>query len=818
MDINGLKFWILADEAHWKPETDAIQFEPATRTLRLVRHRKEIVYPADEAEATARLNFVPQSLDPFGTRAFWSASLNGVMATGAVPGDVLLWTAPAGALVTDVALGYDNLLYIAVAGGITILDPRERFEPEASPPLAGFKAWRLAAHPDGGVWALDRDHNTLARLLGSPSLMRPHPSYAPTTVRPCVENLDPPRIILLEQATWPADEKPVAMASNLAGDLSLLFWKTGDLARVRTLTNETFGEAKSIAGVNTPFSITYISSTQVALLIAKVNEAVVVSLNDSASPIPPDGDVYPLKNHDGGPFLHTTIPPAHYPATDGPRGLYRLSLPSYARRGSASNHDRFLFDSGNQATVWHRLYLEADIPEHCGITVDLSAVNSPEEKAVWYPHQFGGIFPSDRATPRGAWLSVPSEIPYHQGLLQCPRQKDRTGLFTSLIQRGGQAATRVRTLRGRYLKARVTFEGNGLTTPVIAALRAYGGRFSYVEKYLPELYHEDTFGPEADAVAPATRPDFFERFIDNFEGILTPLESRIADSYLLTDADTVPPESLDWLGSWIGLSFDSGYTERQRRRLLKATPELYRRRGTARGLGLALDIATKGAVSRGQIVILEDFRLRRTFATILGADLADEDDPLLGGIARSGNSFVGDTLFLGDPLRQEFLALFAATLPESTSEEQAVARFFDQLANRVTILVHQEIHSQDLGLVRRVARLETPAHVAVRIATATAAFRAGAASLVGVDTYLAPEPPPRTATIGVSYIGRGDLIERAPALDPRLGGEDRASRRPMADISAPAQVEAGASFSLSATHAKAFDGRTIVKYIWSMLD
>ena len=168
--------------------------------------------------------------------------------------------------------------------------------------------------------------------------------------------------------------------------------------------------------------------------------------------------------------------------------------------------------------------------------------------------------------------------------------------------------------------------------------------------------------------------------------------------------------------------------------------------------------------------------MRRTFATILGADLSDADDPLIAGITRSGNSFVGDTLFLGDPYRKEFLALFAATLPKSRSEARAVEAFFDGLAYRVTILVHQEINPQDLSLVRRVAALETPAHVAVRIEPATNAFRAGVASLVGVDTYLAPKPAPRAARVDVSYFGRGDLIERAPALDPRLGGEDVGSR------------------------------------------
>src|SRR4051794_7875200 len=181
MDANGLKFWMLADQADWSLESDAVEFETASRTVHLARHQEVTVFPADELVAEARLDVVPQSLDQFGTRAFWSTSLNSVIATGAAPGGVALWTAPAGAEATDVALGYDNVLYVAVAGRIVIIDPRERFLPTAAASIAGFTAWRLAARPDGGVWALDRESNRLGRLLGSPSTVRPHPAYDPNT-------------------------------------------------------------------------------------------------------------------------------------------------------------------------------------------------------------------------------------------------------------------------------------------------------------------------------------------------------------------------------------------------------------------------------------------------------------------------------------------------------------------------------------------------------------------------------------------------------------------------------------------------------------
>src|SRR5229473_2929082 len=173
MDANGLKFCLLATAHDWQPQSDAVHFDAASGTLRLSRHRSDADWPA-AAAATARLDQVPQSIDAFGTRAFWSLLDAKVMATGAVPGNAHLFTPSPGDIPTDVALGFDDLVYVALGGRITIVDPRERFLPTAVPPLADFEVWRLAPDPKGGVWALDRVNQKLARLRGTPSTVRPH--------------------------------------------------------------------------------------------------------------------------------------------------------------------------------------------------------------------------------------------------------------------------------------------------------------------------------------------------------------------------------------------------------------------------------------------------------------------------------------------------------------------------------------------------------------------------------------------------------------------------------------------------------------------
>jgi phage tail-like protein len=301
--------------------------------------------------------------------------------------------------------------------------------------------------------------------------------------------------------------------------------------------------------------------------------------------------------------------------------------------------------------------------------------------------------------------------------------------------------------------------------------------------------------------------------------LLTPLEDRVAAAHLLTDPHSIPQDKLDWLGAWIGIAFDSALPAGRRRDWLAAAPQLARFHGTRRGLALALDIATAGGVRGGEIVLLEDFRLRRLFATLLGVDLADETDPLLPGLTVSGNSVVGDTLILGEAEQAELLALFreeVATLQENA----AVRAFYEQLAHRATVLVHQGVTPQDLGLIRRVVELETPAHVEVRVLTATWPLLVGVASLVGVDTYLGPAPQPQPARVDVSGIGMGDYVLGPVSLDPRATGSAAPlplSPPPVADAGSDFVARFGSSFVLDGRASRAAPERRITRYTWRRL-
>jgi phage tail-like protein len=868
MDANGLRFWMVADGRQWHRTGDPpdLDYDQGRRHLRLARRRASRPVetgPVDQAlrraAAVSLLERVPQTRDSLDTRAYWDPVSGSIRATGALADAVDLWwpeQAP-----TDLVMGHDDVLHAAIDGAVCLFDCRGRW-PTQSVGHGDCEAWRLAPTPGGGVWVLDRKRRNLWRLSGAP-LAAVAPSREPEATNrlcSCEPNPDPPRLTLVQANVIPTAETVVGLAASPAGRLAILSWNSsGDgTGLLRLLRKGQVVGPIALQDAPFPWSLVWVSEERLAIRSAAFpEEAPVYALPPEEITTPPGGlkplgDLYPLRRAQPqpgqpidrwvpGPFVHGLTLPPHYPqlreqADEPPRTapLDALPLPTHAREGEALGLGPFeaarpptppaeprlpTVDSGRADTVWHRLYLEAAIPANGGIVVELAASDTPERPTTaedWHPHHFGERFLSgDGQVPVGTWLAEPSELPFHPGVLQCAPQPRRSGLFTALIQRAGR---QVRRLQGRYLWVRARLSGDGCGSPELAALRVYGSRFSYRDHYLPELYQENVYGEDADQRSGRSTPaDFLERFLAIGEGVLTPLEDRIAQAHLLTSASTAPAEALEWLGSWLGVSLEPGWSEARRRRWLSRTPELYRRRGTRAGLELALDIASDGGVSSGAILVLEDFRLRRTFATILGADLADEEDPLLGGWAVSGNSVVGDTLILGEQARDEILALFR--LPPdalSLSEREAIRDFFERLAHRATVLVHDQVTPQDLGLIRRVVDLETPAHVETQVVTASYPLLVGVASLVGVDTFLAPRPAPAKVRLDHSSLDRA-FLQSPASLDPRLerGVQPLLGRaRPVSGIRGPQDVEENQSFALDGSPSRAGPGREINRYRW----
>jgi phage tail-like protein len=553
-----------------------------------------------------------------------------------------------------------------------------------------------------------------------------------------------------------------------------------------------------------------------------------------------------------------------------PAGLRRLHPLSGATRARSGRVLLGPFDSGQQGTVWHRLLVEASLPRGTGLRVfthanDHGAPPSQPGEAdapAWAPHLFGDVAaPSGGGVPRAAWCDAASEVAHAAPLLGCPRVPGRAGLFDVLLQHAGR---RVRRVTGRFLWLRLELEGDSLATPAVAALRVHGARFAYRDRYLPALYRETLAGPDAEAEGDATPADFLDRFLGLFEGPLTRLEDRIAGAWALTDAAAAPAPALPWLGRWIGVEAGAGADPAKLRQALLAAPHTARLHGTLGGVLAALELATGGvvirggrvdpagtvprpgqlalaqhdgvvvralvlavadpvgggesavlaggAVTRGEIVVIEGFRLRRTFATILGADLSDLDDPLTLGLAPSGNSQVGDSLILGDAARREVAALFSAEL-QSLGDRAGVLSFFRRLAHRALVLVRRSARTADTARLRDVAAAAAPAHVETTFLAAARPLVVGVASLVGVDSFLAAPEPARVVRIGRTRIGEGDRLGGVGGLAP--GAPPPGRGRPRAVIDGPAEIAPGSGFLLSALRSEAAPGARVDRHIWT---
>jgi phage tail-like protein len=895
MDANGLRFWMLGEARHFAALRHTV-WDAGCRVLRLASERglQPMLDPAAaQAVALAALDTVPRAVDALGSVATWDAGAGAVVVHSEQFADMLLLPLPQAP--TDLCAGADGILYAALPDGVRLHDLRGRWA-DAAVALAGFVPWRLAPAAGGGVWVLERGSGRVARLHGRPRRAQsPEPDdYSPDVFRPSPENGDAPVFTLLPTPELQVGEQVLALAAGADsadggadvagaagthgagranGGLAVLSWldADGNTALRRWDAAARFWSAPArLQGAAYAYALAWLAPDRIALRVPGRRDAPAFDLQaaDATNTVPPLGEVYPLADLPGAegysapqeaPFANGAVTPPHYPAgLRGARPLHALSTRSLARRGEADNHSgsgddfrAWLVDSGDMTTVWHRLNAEADIPAHCGFVVSLAATNEARppktsDGAAWHAHGFGrDIATLDDAmrapqVPRAVWDRAPSELPGHPGLLGGEPVPGTRGLFSVLVQ---NSRRRVRTLVGRYLWVRVVLHGDGRATPQVAALRAWGSRFSYADRYLPRLYRENLFGdaakepgehvtqieaihvPLLDAGGPlnatlrarlmleglrfgpeakvtverrhvlwllqdgasawrlaalpgggvgvyrpqASPADFNARLLANFEGVLTQLEDRVAAAHLLTHPAAVPEAELDWLAGWIGVAFDAALPAARRRAWLAAAPDLARRHGTRDGLRLALDVATGGGVRGGEIIVIENFRLRRILATLLGVDLVDENDPLLPGLQLSGNSVVGDTLVLGDHERAELLALFRDD-PTTLTDDAVVLRFDEQLAHRALVLVHREVEAQDFALIRRIVKLEAPAHVEVQVAAATWPLLVGVASLVGVDTYLGPPRTPRPVQVQRSVLGLGDRLIGPVVLDPRLSG------------------------------------------------
>jgi phage tail-like protein len=272
------------------------------------------------------------------------------------------------------------------------------------------------------------------------------------------------------------------------------------------------------------------------------------------------------------------------------------SRPRYEPAGTLTTG---ALDGKEPDCIWHRLFLDACLPNGTAIAVESRAADDPTllKELPWQ------LEPVPYLRSRGA------EVPYHRPFSPEEAGVEGTGTWELLLQ----------AARGRYLELRLTLTGTGRNTPRIRALRVYYPRFSYLKEYLPGIYRQDPLSAS-----------FLERFLANPEGQLTALEDRIAQAQVLLDIRTVPASYLDWLAGWFGALLDPAWDELRRRLFIAHAPELFRQRGTVPGLIRSIRLAidpcpdeslftedvTVGSIHSVRIV--EGFLTRRAPGVVFG--------------------------------------------------------------------------------------------------------------------------------------------------------------------------------------------------------
>jgi phage tail-like protein len=130
--------------------------------------------------------------------------------------------------------------------------------------------------------------------------------------------------------------------------------------------------------------------------------------------------------------------------------------------------------------------------------------------------------------------------------------------------------------------------GNATESP--AKLRLTHANANLLD-FLPSIYAGPSVSPQA-RFQPYEDPPFFTRFLRGFEDAGEPVDNLLTRRERFYDLQTTPSDFLPWLSTWVSLTLDENWPELKRRRLIREAVDLYRWRGTKRGLSRYLEIYT----------------------------------------------------------------------------------------------------------------------------------------------------------------------------------------------------------------------------------
>ncbi|ESQ11832.1 MAG: hypothetical protein N838_07185 [Thiohalocapsa sp. PB-PSB1] len=473
------------------------------------------------------------------------------------------------------------------------------------PEAVGLQPYDLCSAPEGGLWVLDTDFTTFearvwhldrefrilqcsAEQVTLPTALS-HDFHDETAAAEPVESGGGRRFVSglpLNAASPLLAERPVAIeaiASNSfivldsppgAAASSIHYFVDGErvdsLSLDASVTGKLLGRAEIVGhdfafvpgGMETSggaaatarhavFGDLYVSATHAQQSYRFSLRATGNSLRLRLQP-----RLIPMRAH-GGKALVASGKNAYYDYED--RWLPLAEQPLHNYRNQA-RIEGIVKDGEQPDCVWHRIIIDACIPAGTSVRFETRTANHEAElgNAPW------------QSEPPPQLRSEGSEIPFHEPFDDRWLATGNAGSWDLLLQNAV----------GRFIELRIILQGNRRSTPHIRSCRIYYPRFSYLDRYLPDVYRQDR---ESAA--------FLDRFLANVEGLYTALEDKIARAESLFDDRTSPAEFLEWLGGWLGAFIDPSWDEARKRLFIANAFLLFKWRGTAIGLRALLRLS-----------------------------------------------------------------------------------------------------------------------------------------------------------------------------------------------------------------------------------
>lgn len=212
-------------------------------------------------------------------------------------------------------------------------------------------------------------------------------------------------------------------------------------------------------------------------------------------------------------------------------------------------------DSGIRACQWHRLALDADLPP--GTALEISYYASDDENIKKKIEQ---LLHHKKKSTEQKINNLQNIVPWKGPAKNPP----------DMLLRGAA---------GRYLWLKLELSTLDKTRrPAVNRMQVYYPRLSYLG-YLPAVYREDTHSSE-----------FLERFLAVFQTMQESIEEEFDNVPTLLDPAAAPSQFIPWLSTWLGAVYDETWEEKPWRTFLLRAVELYKKKGTKKGLEDILEI------------------------------------------------------------------------------------------------------------------------------------------------------------------------------------------------------------------------------------